>query len=167
MKQLRPPRTGPAREADSQVRRRAAFRFGFSAVIASFVVLGLLILGAMFQEEYEEGFVRLVSFGVSLASPEEIAQAEAQGPIPAPLPAIRPDTPVAVLADPLPESTDTPGAYVILPAPDTLVPIEDLVIDTPDVPELASPEPGEPATQDTAEESTEGDQGDPRPARGR
>ncbi|MCY4255480.1 MAG: hypothetical protein OXE51_05095 [Gammaproteobacteria bacterium] len=140
MKRLRPGATGAPPEADSQARRRSAFRFGFSAVVASFVVLGLLILGAMFQEEYEEGFVRLVSYAVRLASPEEIAEAEAQGPIPAPLPAIRPDTPVAVLAGPIVEENEMRGGQIALPAPETLVPIEDFLIETPNGIELALPD---------------------------
>ncbi|MCY4157435.1 MAG: hypothetical protein OXF66_08420 [Gammaproteobacteria bacterium] len=140
MKRLRPGATGGPPEADSQARRRSAFRFGFSAVVASFVVLGLLILGAMFQEEYEEGFVRLVSYAVRLASPEEIAEAEAQGPIPAPLPAIRPDTPVAVIAGPIVEENEMRGGQIALPAPETLVPIEDFLIETPNGIELTLPD---------------------------
>ena len=137
MKRLRPSAAGGPPEADSQARRRSAFRFGFSAVVASFVVLGLLILGAMFQEEYEEGFVRLVSYAVRLASPEEIAEAEAQGPIPAPLPAIRPDTPVAVITGPIAEEKEMGIGQIVLPAPETLFPIEDLLIETPNGIELA------------------------------
>ncbi len=140
MKRLRPRAASAAQQADSQARRRSAFRFGFSAVVASFVVLGLLILGAMFQEEYEEGFVRLVSYAVRLASPEEVAEAEAQGPIPAPLPAIRPDTPVAVITGPIVKENEMRSGQMVLPAPETLFPIEDLLIETPNGIELALPD---------------------------
>ncbi len=153
MKRPRPSKTAPAPEAASGARRRAAWRFGFSAVIASFVVIGLLILGAMFQEEYEEGFVRLVSYAVRLASPEEIAQAEAQGPVPPPLPAIRPDTPVAATTDSLLEPAETPGADILLPSPDILIPFEGTVIDTTSTLEIPSLELSEPATEGTREET--------------
>ena len=75
-------------------------RFGFSSIIASLVVMAMLIFGAMFQDEYEKGFVRIVSFAVRLASPEELAQAKAEGPPPPPLTVTRPDTPVAVKTGP-------------------------------------------------------------------
>ena len=140
MKPLRSPAAGPVRKAGSRGRRRGAFRFGFSAVVASFVVLGLLILGALFQEEYEEGFVRLVSYAVRLASPEEIAEAEAQGPIPAPLPAIRPDTPVAVTVAPIVKENEMRRGSIVLPAPETLVPIEGLLTETLNGPELVLPD---------------------------
>lgn len=152
MKDRWPGATKAAPEADSQARRRSAFRFGFSAVVASFVVLGLLILGAMFQEEYEEGFLRLVSYAVRLASPEEIAEAEAQGPIPAPLPAIRPDTPVAVITGPIVEENEMRGGPIVLPAPETLASIEDLLIETPNGIELAPPDnPASPPDAPAAE----------------
>ncbi len=139
-KRLRPPAGGSAPQADSGVRRRAAFRFGFSAVIASFVVLGLLILGAMFQEEYEEGFVRLVTYAVRLASPEEIAQAEAQGPIPPPLPTIRPDTPVIASGELLVDEGELRSGQILMPDPETLIPIEDYVRETPGGLEIVIPE---------------------------
>ena len=132
MKHLRPPTAVRAKAHDASARRRTAFRFGFSAVIASFVVLGLLILGAMFQEEYEEGFVRLVSYAVRLASPEELAQAEAAGSPPPPLPVTRPDTPVAVSGDPLVAEGEMRIGQIVLPAPETLIPIDDVVIETSD-----------------------------------
>lgn len=136
MKHLKPP---PPESADPQAagaqatarKRRTAFRFGFSAVIASFVVLALLIFGAMFQEEYEEGFVRIVSFAVRLATPEEVAEAEAQGPIPDPLPSIRPDTPVAVSTEPLIIPGEVVQEETVAPVPEALIPLEDLVVDTP------------------------------------
>ena len=155
-KHLKPP--GPsARSAQAQDspsahtrrKRRAAFRFGFSAVIASIVVLAMLIFGAMFQEEYEEGFVRIVSFAVRLASPDEVAQAEAQGQIPDPLPSIRPDTPVVVLS---PETlTEAGQGQIILTAPETLIPIDDFIIETPETPNLP-PRPTDPENEPTAEE---------------
>ena len=132
MKHLRPPTSARAKAKDAGARRRAAFRFGFSAVIASFVVLGLLILGAMFQEEYEEGFVRLVSYAVRLASPEELAQAEAAGSPPPPLPVTRPDTPVVVSGDPLVAEGEMRTGQILLPAPGTLIPIDEVVIETSD-----------------------------------
>lgn len=132
MKHLRPPTAGRAAADAASLRRRTAFRFGFSAVIASFVVLGLLILGAMFQEEYEEGFVRLVSYAVRLASPEELAQAEAAGSPPPPLPVTRPDTPVIVSGDPLVAENEMGTGQILLPAPGTLIPIGDVVIETSD-----------------------------------
>ena len=132
MKHLRPPTAARAKADDAGGRRRTAFRFGFSAVIASFVVLGLLILGAMFQEEYEEGFVRLVSYAVRLASPEELAQAEAAGSPPPPLPVTRPDTPVAVSGDPLVAESELRSGRIVLPAPDTLIPIEEVLVETSD-----------------------------------
>lgn len=132
MKHLRPPRPEDGRAPEAKRKRRAAVRFGFSAVIAGFVVLAMLIVGAMFQEEYEEGFVRLVSFAVRLATPEEIAQAEAQGPIPDPLPSIRPDTPIAVRTDPLVIENEWTGTEPVPPVPEALVSIEGLVVETPE-----------------------------------
>ena len=132
MKHLRPPTAGRAAAHAASARRRTAFRFGFSAVVASFVVLGLLILGAMFQEEYEEGFVRLVSYAVRLASPEELAQAEAAGLPPPPLPVTRPDTPVVVSGDPLVAESEMRSGRILLPAPETLIPLDDVVIKTSD-----------------------------------
>ena len=136
MKHLKPPKPGPSgpqaagRQATVR-KRRTAFRFGFSAVIASFVVLAMLIFGAMFQEEYEEGFVRIVSFAVRLATPEEVAEAEAQGPIPDPLPSIRPDTPVAVSTEPLIILGEVGRGETVAPVPEALIPLEDLAVDTP------------------------------------
>lgn len=138
-KRLRPPATGPAPARTSNTGRRAAFRFGFSAVVASFVVLGLLILGAMFQEEYEEGFVRLVSYAVRLASPEELAEAEAAGSPPPPLPVTRPDTPVAMSGGPLVDEGEMRSGQILLPAPETLIPIDDVVAKTSEALELAFP----------------------------
>ena len=136
MKHLKPPtpKSADPQAAGAQVtarKRRTAFRFGFSAVIASFVVLAMLIFGAMFQEEYEEGFVRIVSFAVRLATPEEVAEAEAQGPIPDPLPSIRPDTPVAVISEPLIILGEVVQEETVAPVPEALIPLEDLVMDTP------------------------------------
>ena len=136
MKHLRPPRPEDGRALEAKRKRRAAIRFGFSAVIASFVVLAMLIVGAMFQEEYEEGFVRLVSFAVRLATPEEIAEAEAQGPIPDPLPSMRPDTPIAVRSEPLVFESEWPEAESVPPVPEALIPIEGLAVETPEGLEL-------------------------------
>ncbi len=155
MKHLKPPQpsTAPSRDAGRQ--RRTALRFGISAVIASFVVLGLLILGAMFQEEYEEGFVRIVSYAVRLASPEELAEAEAAGPVPGPLPVTRPDTPVTLSSDPLIETFEWAKGDAVLPAPETLIPIEDFVIDTPDGLQIVNPEIVDEDPQTAAEETAE------------
>ena len=140
MKHLKPPRPEKdARASEARRKRRTAFRFGFSAVIASFVVIGMLIAGAMFQEEYEEGFVRLVSFAVRLATPEEVAQAEAQGPIPDPLPSIRPDTPIVISTDPLIPLRELPQGESATPVPEALIPLEGLVIETPEGLELLPP----------------------------
>ena len=49
MKHLKPPQPDDGRAREARRKRRTAIRFGFSAVIASFVVLAMLILGAMFQ----------------------------------------------------------------------------------------------------------------------
>ena len=155
MKHLRPPTSARAKAKDAGARRRAAFRFGFSAVIASFVVLGLLILGAMFQEEYEEGFVRLVSYAVRLASPEELAQAEAAGSPPPPLPVIRPDTPVVMSGDPLVDESEMRTGRIVLPAPDILIPVEEVLVETseglqpliPDNTEEVPPAAADPSTE--------------------
>ena len=127
MKHLKPPQPHDDRAQAARRKRRTAVRFGFSAVIASFVVLAMLILGAMFQEEYEEGFVRIVTFAVRLATPEEVAQAEAQGPIPDPLPSIRPDTPIVVSRDPLVPIGEAQEGQIVLPAPEALIPLDDVV----------------------------------------
>lgn len=155
MKHLKPPRPEDGRALEARRTRRAAMRFGFSALIASFVVLGMLIAGAMFQEEYEEGFVRLVSFAVRLATPEEIAEAEAQGPIPDPLPSIRPDTPVAVRSEPLFFKSDWPETEPVQPVGEALIPIEGLVVETPEGIELLplTDMPGE--SRNTREETAD------------
>ena len=151
MKHLKPPQPDDGRAREARRKRRTAFRFGFSAVIASFVVLAMLILGAMFQEEYEEGFVRIVTFAVRLATPEEVAQAEAQGPIPDPLPSIRPDTPVVVSTDPLVSIGEAREGDVVLPAPEALIPLDDLVVETLEGLEL--PPPDSPETEEVATET--------------
>lgn len=130
MKHLKPPQPDDGRAREARRKRRTAVRFGFSAIIASFVVLAMLILGAMFQEEYEEGFVRIVTFAVRLATPEEVAQAEAQGPIPDPLPSIRPDTPIVISTDPLVPLGEAPEGEIALPAPEALIPLDDVVLET-------------------------------------
>ena len=140
MKHLKPPQPNNGRAREARRKRRTAIRFGFSAVIASFVVLAMLILGAMFQEEYEEGFVRIVTFAVRLATPEEVAQAEAQGPIPDPLPSIRPDTPIVVSTDPLVPIGDAPQGQILLPAPEALIPLDDVVVETIERLELLAPD---------------------------
>ena len=132
-------------------KRRTAIRFGLSAVIASFVVLGMLILAAMFQEEYEEGFVRIVSFAVRLATPEEVAQAEAQGPIPDPLPSIRPDTPIVVSTDPLVPIGGAAQDEIALPEPEVLIPLDDVVLET--IEGLELPTPDNPETEEEAAET--------------
>ena len=140
MKHLKPPQPGDGRAHEARRKRRTAIRFGFSAVIASFVVLAMLIFGAMFQEEYEEGFVRIVTFAVRLATPEEVAQAEAQGPIPDPLPSIRPDTPVVVSTGPLVLIDEAPAGEILLPVPETLIPLDDVVLETIEGLELLAPD---------------------------
>ncbi len=135
MKRRRPPAASPG-----SARRRATLRFGFSAVIASFVVLGLLVLGAMFQEEYEEGFVRIVSYAVRLASPDELAQAEAAGSPPPPRPVTRPDTPAAGDWEPLADEDAIRSDNILLPEPEILIPIEDFLIETPEGPEFVIPD---------------------------
>ena len=140
MKHLKPPSPDDGRAGEARRKRRTAIRFGFSAVIASFVVLAMLVLGAMFQEEYEEGFVRIVTFAVRLATPEEVAQAEAQGPIPDPLPSIRPDTPIVVGTDPLVPIGDAPQGQILLPAPEVLIPLDDVVVETIEGLELLAPD---------------------------
>ncbi|MDE0679207.1 MAG: hypothetical protein OXI11_03180 [Gammaproteobacteria bacterium] len=140
MKHLKPPQPDDGRVREAMRKRRTAIRFGFSAVIASFVVLAMLILGAMFQEEYEEGFVRIVTFAVRLATPEEVAQAEAQGPIPDPFPSIRPDTPIVVSTDPLVPIGDAPQGQILLPAPEALIPLDDVVVETIEGLELLAPD---------------------------
>ena len=155
MKHLKPPQPSTAPPRDERRQRRTAFRFGFSAVIASFVVLGLLILGAMFQEEYEEGFVRIVSYAVRLASPEELAEAKAAGPVPGPLPITRPDTPVAVSSDPFMETFEWEEGDPVFPAPETLIPIEGFVIDTPDGLQIVNPDISDEDPQAAAEETAE------------
>ena len=140
MKHLKPPQPDDGRAREARRKRRTAIRFGFSAVIASFVVLAMLILGAMFQEEYEEGFVRIVTFAVRLATPEEVAQAEAQGPIPDPLPSIRPDTPIVVSTDPLVPIGDGAQGQILLPAPEALIPLDDVVVETIEGLELLAPD---------------------------
>ncbi len=155
MKHLKPPGTGKAPAADAKRQRRTAARFGFSAIIASFVVLGMLILGGMFKEEYEEGFVRIVSFAVRLATPEEVAEAEAQGPIPAALPSIRPDTPIVVASDPLIITREWQNAEAVLPVTEALIPIEGFVVETPEGLELQPPAEPVPDSQDSQEEAGE------------
>ena len=150
MKHLKPPRPDDGRTREASRKRRTAIRFGFSAVIASFVVLAMLILGAMFQEEYEEGFVRIVSFAVRLATPEEVAQAEAQGPIPDPLPSIRPDTPIVVSTDPLFPVGEPAQGEIVLPGPDVLIPLDDVVLETIEGLELPPPD-GPEADEESAE----------------
>ena len=140
MKHLKPPQPDDGRAREARRKRRTAIRFGFSAVIASFVVIGMLIAGAMFQEEYEEGFVRLVSFAVRLATPEEVAQAEAQGPIPDPLPSIRPDTPIVVSTDPLIPVGEAAQGEIVLPEPEALIPLDDVVVETIEGLELLAPD---------------------------
>ena len=155
MKHLKPPQPGPSRESAARVKKRTTLRFGFSAIIASFVVLGMLILGAMFQDEYEEGFVRIVSYAVRLASPEEVAQAEAQGPIPDPLPAIRPDSPIVRNSDRLWDRVETSDSEALLPTPEVMIPIEDILVQTPEGLELLNPADTLPQPQDTLEEAAE------------
>ncbi|MCY3606494.1 MAG: hypothetical protein OXH45_12165 [Gammaproteobacteria bacterium] len=150
MKHLKPPQPDGGRAREARRKRRTAIRFGFSAVIASFVVLAMLIFGAMFQEEYEEGFVRIVTFAVRLATPEEVAQAEAQGPIPDPLPSIRPDTPIVVSTDPLVPIRDAPQGQILLPAPEVLIPLDDVVVETIEGLELLAPDDPE-DEEETAE----------------
>lgn len=140
MKHLKPPQPNDGRAREARRKRRTAIRFGFSAVIASFVVLAMLIFGAMFQEEYEEGFVRVVNFAVRLATPEEVAQAEAQGPIPDPLPSIRPDTPVAISTTPYILIDEAPQGEIVLPAPEALIPLDDVVVETIEGLELPPPD---------------------------
>lgn len=153
MKRLKPPQPRSTSPGRTGRQRRTVLRFGFSAIIASFVVLSMLILGAMFQEEYEEGFVRIVSFAVRLATPEEVAEAEAQGPIPDPLPSIRPDTPIAVGSDPLIYSDEWPEAETVTPAPDVMIPLEGLVVETPEGLELL-PLPDSPPEAETPDEQS-------------
>ncbi len=152
MKHLKPPRSGPSPERAARLKRRATLRFSFSAIIASFVVLGLLILGAMFQDDYEKGFVRIVSFAVRLASPEEVAQAEAQGPIPEPLPGIRPDSPIVVNSDRWWDPVELSDSEALLPAPEILIPIEGIAVETAEGLELLNPSKTLPQSQDTQEE---------------
>ena len=97
----------------------------------------------MFQEDYEEGFVRIVTFAVRLATPEEVAQAEAQGPIPDPLPSIRPDTPIVVSTDPLVPIGETQEGEIVLPAPEALIPLDDVVMQTIEGLELPPPDSSE------------------------
>lgn len=151
MKHLKPPRPDDGRAREARRQRRTAIRFGFSAVIASFVVLAMLILGAMFQEEYEEGFVRIVNFAVRLATPEEVAQAEAQGPIPDPLPSIRPDTPVVVSTGPLVPIREAPEGEFVLPAPEALIALDDMVVET--IEGLELPAPDSPENEEEAAET--------------
>ena len=113
----------------------------------------MLILGAEFQEEYEEGFVRIVSYAVRLASPEEIAQAEAQGSIPAPLPAVRPDTPIVASSDWLLDPTDLPNEETLHPGTGRLILPEGLVVETPEGLELLPPAEVLPDPQDAQEEA--------------
>lgn len=143
MKHLKHLKPDDSRASEVRRKRRTAIRFGFSAVIASFVVLAMLILGAMFQEEYEEGFVRVVNFAVRLATPEEVAQAEAQGPIPDPLPSIRPDTPIVVSTDPLVPIGEAPEGEIVLAAPEALIPLDDVVMETIEGLELPPPDNSE------------------------
>ena len=152
MKHLKPPPTGPSPASAARLKRRATLRFSLSAIIASFVVLGLLILGAMFQDDYEKGFVRIVSFAVRLASPEEVAQAEAQGPIPEPLPGIRPDSPVVRKSERWWNPGDMSDSDALLPAPEIMIPIEGIAVQTPEGLELLNPTDTLPQTQDTQEE---------------
>ncbi len=152
MKHLKPPRSGPSPERAARLKRRATLRFSFSAIIASFVVLGLLILGAMFQDDYEKGFVRIVSFAVRLASPEEVAQAEAQGPIPEPLPGIRPDSPIVVNSDRWWDPVELSDSEALLPAPELMIPIEGIAVETAEGLELLNPSKTLPQSQDTQEE---------------
>ena len=84
----------------------------------------MLIAGAMFQEEYEEGFVRLVSFAVRLATPEEVAEAEAQGPIPAPLPQCGRTLRLPVNPDPWWICANCPGLETVPPVAEALIPVE-------------------------------------------
>lgn len=151
MKHLKPPELDDGRARETRRKRRTAVRFGFSAVIASFVVLAMLILGAMFQEEYEEGFVRIVTFAVRLATPEEVAQAEAQGPVPAPLPPVRPDTPIAVSSDPLVPLEGAREGQIVLPAPEALIPLDDVVVDT--IESLVVPAPDNPENEEQTAET--------------
>ncbi len=148
MKHLKPPQPDDGRAREAGRKRRTAIRFGFSAVIASFVVLAMLVLGAMFQEEYEEGFVRIVTFAVRLATPEEVAQAEAQGPIPDPLPSIRPDTPVVVSTEPLVIIGEAQEGEIVLPAPEALIPLDDVVMET--IGGLELPPPDSPENEEAA-----------------
>ena len=155
MKHLKPPGPEDARARDARGRRRTAMRFGFSAVIASIVVIGMLILGAMFQEEYEEGFVRIVSYAVRLASPDEVAEAEAQGPIPEPLSSVRPDTPIALKSDPVIDMREWSESATVPPVPEALIPIEDLVVETPEGLQLLPSSDTAPDTQETPEEAAD------------
>ena len=151
MKHLKPPQPDDGRTREARHKRRTAIRFGFSAVIASFVVLAMLILGAMFQEEYEEGFVRIVTFAVRIATPEEVAQAEAQGPIPDPLPSIRPDTPIVVSTDPLVPVGEVSEGAIVLPGPEALIPLDEVVLET--IEGLELPPPDSPEAEEEAAET--------------
>ena len=155
MKHLKPPQPADGRVRETRRKRRTAIRFGFSAVIASFVVLAMLILGAMFQEEYEEGFVRIVTFAVRLATPEEVAQAEAQGPIPDPLPAVRPDTPVVGSSDLLLDPDELEDAQAIARAVDRLILLEEFAPETQEGLILLPPEQTLPDAQEAQEEASE------------
>ncbi len=112
-------------------------------------------MGAMFQDEYEEGFVRIVSFAVRLASPEEVAEAEAQGPIPEPLPGIRPDSPVVLKSERWWDPVDLSDSDALLPAPEIMIPIEGIAVQTPEGLELLNPSETLPQTQDTEEKAAE------------
>ena len=112
-------------------------------------------MGAMFQDEYEEGFVRIVSFAVRLASPEEVAEAEAQGPIPDPLPRTRPDTPVVRNSEWFSDPIASPDPEALLSAGDILIPIEGIAIETSEGLELLNPTDTLPQPQDTGEEAAE------------
>lgn len=160
MKHLKPPQADDGRAHEARRKRRTAFRFGFSAIIASFVVLTMLILGAMFQEEYEEGFVRIVTFAVRLATPEEVAQAEAQGPIPAPLPAVRPDTPVVASSDWLLDAADLPNEDTLAPGTGLLILADEFIVETPDGLELLPPSEALPDPDDAQEAQDEPAQAD-------
>ena len=157
MKHLKTPPTGNAPTGRTRRQRRTAARFGISAIIASFVVLGMLIAGAMFQEEYEEGFVRIVSFAVRLATPEEVAEAEAQGPIPEPLPVIRPDTPIRTNTQPQVFPDTAPDLDELVPEPRMLIPVEGLAVETPDGLQLLPPEQILADPDDEQEEAPETD----------
>ena len=99
----------------------------------------MLIMGAMFQEEYEEGFVRIVSFAVRLATPEEQAQAEAAGPPPPPRAVARPEFPAGVSGDLLLAEDELRGNELTL-APETLISVEDYVAETPSGLQIIIPE---------------------------